>query len=174
MIFRKAERRPRGAAAALYAAAVTKARSPELYAELGAPDTVEGRFELLTLHVILILDRLRGCGSAAADASQALFDLYCSNLDGALREMGVGDLIVGKRMKVLGGAFYGRAGAYRDAFAALPDESALSDVIGRTILDGAHDADPAPLATYVAKTRRSLADLGLDDLLAGASPWPTA
>src|SRR4051812_2446073 len=93
---------------ALYAQVVEQARRPALYQDLGCPDTVEGRFELYTLHVVLVLERLRTGGETAAETSQALFDTYVKGLDDGLREMGVGDLSVGKKMRRLGEAFYGR------------------------------------------------------------------
>src|SRR6187399_2406964 len=102
---------------ALYAAAVAQARTPGLYAELGAPDTREGRFEIYSLHVYLLLERLKDQGPQAADTAQALFDTYLSALDHSLREMGVGDLSVGKRMRKLGEAFYGRIKGYETALA---------------------------------------------------------
>src|SRR5262252_7474214 len=89
---------------ALYAAAARQARTPVFYGELGVADTVEGRFELFSLHVALILLRLKGQGPAAADVAQHLFETYVRSLDDALREMGVGDVVVGKRMKKLGAA----------------------------------------------------------------------
>ncbi|HXV00005.1 MAG TPA: ubiquinol-cytochrome C chaperone family protein [Caulobacteraceae bacterium] len=173
MIFGKKRPRPT-AAARLYDAAVTQSRSPDLYAGLGAPDTVEGRFELLTLHVILILERLRGEGPMATALSQALFDLYCRNLDGALREMGVGDLTVSRRMKALGGAFYGRAAAYRAAIADLPDPNELAALVGRTVMAGAATFDPRPLAAYLAQRQSDLANGSIQALLLGVAPWPAA
>ena len=127
--------RPRPAQAAgraLYALAVDRARMPGLYADLAAPDTAEGRFEIYSLHVVLLLDRLRGQGAEAAEVSQVLFDAYVKDLDTALREMGVGDLSVGKKMRKLGEAFYGRVKHYDDAFAALPDRGPLEAMIART------------------------------------------
>jgi cytochrome b pre-mRNA-processing protein 3 len=175
MIFRRTRTSSpprRSAGRELYDAAVRQARSPALYAVMGAPDTVEGRFELLTAHVILLVDRLAGAGEDAAQSSQALFDTYVSNLDGALREMGVGDLTVGKRMRALGGAFYGRAEAYRAAFRALPDTVAMEAVIGRTVLVGGSSSDPAPLAAYMASARQSLSDASVASLLQGSPTWP--
>jgi cytochrome b pre-mRNA-processing protein 3 len=141
-----------------------------LYAAWGAPDTVEGRFEVLTLHVILLIDRLGDLGAEATATSQALFDAYLSDLDGALREMGVGDLAVGKRMRSLGRAFYGRATAYRAAFASLPDRTALQDLISRTILADQDTANGGALADYAIASREALAKQGRD-LLHGAA-WP--
>jgi cytochrome b pre-mRNA-processing protein 3 len=168
-------RRPaKSAGRALYEGAVKQARTPALYAVMGAPDTVEGRFELLTLHVILLVDRLRQAGEEAQASRQALFDAYVSDLDGALREMGVGDLVVGKRMKALGKAFYGRAASYRDAFAALPDRGLLEDLIARTILEGAASPRPDLLADYVLASRERLAGQCVAGLLSGESPWPAS
>jgi len=162
--------RRRSAGRALYESAVRQARAPALYASLGAPDTVEGRFEVLTLHVILLIERLRGEGGAAQASSQALFDTYVRDLDGALREMGVGDLSVGKRMRELGNAFYGRAAGYRKAFEALPDQAPLQDLIGRTILQGAEEVRPTALADYAARCRDALRRM--TDVLADEPPWP--
>ena len=158
------------AAERLYRQAERQARAEVFYARMGVPDTVAGRFELLTLHVILLIDRLKAERSAVDDR-QALFDAYLSNLDGALREMGVGDLSVGKRMRKLGEAFYGRAKAYEDAFAALPDLAALEEVVGRTALAGAGEDPVRDLATYVARCRASLSDRATEDILSAAPAW---
>jgi cytochrome b pre-mRNA-processing protein 3 len=137
---------------------------------MGASDTIEGRFELLTLHVILLVEALRNRGEELRGSSQAMFDAYVSDLDGALREMGVGDLTVGKRMRALGGAFYGRAAAYREAFSALPDVRALEGLVGRTIMpDG---ADPGLLAVYVTQCRDILAACETPELLNAGPSWP--
>lgn len=159
------------AARNLYAGVVVQARSPGLYADLGAPDTVEGRFELYTLHVMLLLDRLRGQGEAAQETSQALFDAYVQALDDALREMGVGDLAVGKKMRKLGEAFYGRAKSYETAFAALPDQAPLTALLERTVYAEA-DAGRAPeLAAYVVSQRAHLADQPIEAATAGDVRW---
>jgi cytochrome b pre-mRNA-processing protein 3 len=156
---------------ALYAMVVERSRRPALYADLGAPDTVEGRFEVYTLHVMLLLDRLRGQGPAAARVSQALFDTYISALDDALREMGVGDLSVGKKMRKLGEAFYGRAKSYEAALAALPDRAPLEALIRRTVLADDAGADPRGLTDYVTAERVALAALPLEAVLDGQVNW---
>jgi cytochrome b pre-mRNA-processing protein 3 len=158
----------------LYVAAVDQARRPVLYEALGAPDTVEGRFEVYTLHVMLILDRLRGQGPKAAEAAQSLFDTYLGALDDALREMGVGDLSVGKKMRKLGEAFYGRAKSYETAFAALPDNEPLRALIRRTVHADQESADSEALAAYVLDQRAALATHPLDSLLAGQVAWSAA
>ncbi|MGA2952638.1 MAG: ubiquinol-cytochrome C chaperone family protein [Caulobacteraceae bacterium] len=136
--------------------AVRQARAEALYAVMGAPDTIEGRFEVLTLHVILLIEALRTGGETAAATRQALFDAYLSDLDGALREMGVGDLSVGKRMRELGKAFYGRAAAYRKALESLPDRTDLERLIGRTILADSPGPSPDALADYVVRCHQAL------------------
>ncbi|HEX3364362.1 ubiquinol-cytochrome C chaperone family protein [Phenylobacterium sp.] len=166
--------RPRPAVAAgraLYARAVEQARAPGLYADLAAPDTVEGRFELYSLHVVLLLDRLRGQGDLAADVSQVLFDTYVKGLDSALREMGVGDLSVGRKMRKLGEAFYGRGKSYEVAFAALPDQTQLDALLARTVYADADAAQTPRLAAYVLGQRAALAAQDLEPLLAGQVTW---
>jgi cytochrome b pre-mRNA-processing protein 3 len=154
---------------ALYASAVAQARRPEFYTGMGAPDTLEGRFELYTLHVVLLILRLKGQGNNPSAAAQALFDAYLQSLDIALREMGVGDLSVGKKMKKLGRAFYGRVRSY-DAAQAAPGE--LDDLIRRTVYEGAPDIDSDKLVRYALAARESLAEQPMDRLLAGEAAWP--
>jgi cytochrome b pre-mRNA-processing protein 3 len=157
----------------LYAAAAAQARTPALYAAMGAPDTVEGRFEVYTLHVAMLLRRFKGQGAEAAETAQGLFDAYVKALDDALRDMGVGDLSVGKKMRKLGEAFYGRVKNYDEALAALPDRAALAAMIGRTVLAGQEGADAGPLADYAAAAMARLEAEPLQTLLQGDAPWPT-
>lgn len=161
----------RKAAERLYAAAAAQARAPAIYARMDVPDTVEGRFELLTLHVILLIDRLKDGPAGAAAARQILFDVYVGNLDAALREMGVGDLAVGKRMRKLGEAFYGRARACEAAFKALPEAGPLEAVLARTVFEAVPGAEPAALADYLRRCRESLASGDVEALMAGAPSW---
>lgn len=158
---------------ALYVRVVEQARSPALYRDLGAPDTVEGRFELYSLHVVLLLERLRFQGDAAAETSQALFDTYVKALDDALREMGVGDLAVGKKMRKLGEAFYGRAKSYLAALESLPDRGPLEALLARTVYAGAEDRS-AGLADYLLAQRETLAAIPTERLTAGEVTWRPA
>src|ERR1700761_7185203 len=112
--FRKPRLAPVGTIEAIYGMIVTRAREPIFYRDLGVPDTVNGRFDLLLLHLWLLLRRLRAIASAK-DLSQALFDRFCEDMDDNLREMGVGDQTVPKRMRAFGEAFYGRTRAYDQA-----------------------------------------------------------
>jgi cytochrome b pre-mRNA-processing protein 3 len=96
---------------------VAQARLPCFYREYGVPDTVNGRFDLLVLHLAIVLDRLAE-GSELRAIGQALFDRFCEDMDDNLREIGIGDLSVPREMQRIGEAFYGRAQAYRSALAS--------------------------------------------------------
>ena len=157
---------------ALYAATVAQARSPALYTTLAAPDTPNGRFEVYTLHVLLVLERLRAIGAPAAATSQAYFDAYIGGLDNGLRELAVGDLSVGKTMRRLGEAFYGRGKALDGAIAALPDRAPLDALLGRTVFGGAAAANAARLGDYLLRAREALAAAPAASLLAGEISWP--
>lgn len=132
---------------------VTQARQPGFYESFGVPDTVEGRFDLVVLHLWMILRQLRPAG-AGSPLSQALFDHFCSDLDANLREMGVGDLAVPKRMQRFGEAFYGRAAAYDAAVAA--GHEALAQALCKNVLNGGAAEAAGQLAGYVEATLAGL------------------
>ena len=164
--------RPRPArqsAALLYQAVTRQARRPDFYTLLGAPDTVEGRFELYSLHVILLLERLRDQGPQLGEVSQALFDAYVRALDDALRDLGVGDLSVGKKMRRLGEAFYGRAKSYQQALVGHGAD--LEALIVRTVYAGAPNPGAAALTVYVRRCHAVLAQMDQAALLAGEPRW---
>ncbi|MBU1377884.1 MAG: ubiquinol-cytochrome C reductase [Alphaproteobacteria bacterium] len=166
--------KPRPAHAAgreLYARAVAQARVPGLYTELGAPDTVEGRFELYSLHTYLLLERLKDQGPQAAETGQVLFDTYLSGLDNGLRELGVGDTVVGKRMRKLGEAFYGRVHSYEAALAAMPDRTELEALVARTVYAAQAESKAAALADYLLAQRAVLAGQPLEAIVAGDVTW---
>src|SRR4030081_3217785 len=104
-------------APAVYDRIVAASRVPGLYADLGVPDTVSGRFEMMVLHVFLVLRRLHDGGAPENALGQSVFDTFCSEMDPSLRELGVGDLGVPKRMRQVGQAFYGRTQAYSESIA---------------------------------------------------------
>lgn len=155
----------------LYAAAVSQARSPGFYSQLGAADTSMGRFELYTLHVVLLTRRLKGKGEQARETSQALFNAYVDDLDIALREIGVGDLSMGKKMKKLGQAFYGRMSAFE---AAMDGDSDLEALISRTVFEERGDGDAAAMAAYVRAADAELGAQADEALLGGVVKWPEA
>ena len=120
----------------LYGAAVAAARDPVFYAELGVPDTVDGRFDMVSLHVYLVVRRLGVLPEPGPKLAQAVFDAMFSDMDVNLREMGVGDLSVGKRNRAMWEAFHGRAAAYQAALAA-GDDGALEEALRRNVWRGA-------------------------------------
>lgn len=141
------------------------ARVPALYLDLGVPDTVEGRFEALCLHVVLVLRALRRLPAPAADVAQDLVNSVFEQLDSSLRELGVGDMGVSKRMKKLAQAFYGRAAAY-DAALDAGDVDGLSVTLARNVLAREDAGSARGLAAYVAAADAGLAGTDLDALLA--------
>ena len=171
MIFRLFRRDPRARTiAALYGAIVAQARRPVFYLALGVPDTVEGRFEMVALHLALLCRRLGRDGAAGQSLSQGVFDMFCRDMDDHLREMGVSDLRVPKTMRKLGEAFYGRLDAY-DRALAQEDDEALAAALARNALDGASAAAPR-LAAYVREATRRLDAASLAQLHDGQVSFP--
>jgi cytochrome b pre-mRNA-processing protein 3 len=146
----------------LYQRMAAASRHPLLYERLGVPDTVEGRFESLTLHLILVLRRLRELPNPADQVAQDLVDTFFRHLDHSLRELAVGDLAVPKRMKKLAEAFNGRSRAY-DAALQQPDDSELAKTLQRNVT-GAEGTGEG-LAAYVRASERDLAERDLGALL---------
>lgn len=141
---------------ALYAASAEQARRPDFYLSYGVEDSVEGRFEMAALHAYLLLRRLKGAGDAASRLSRAYTEVFFSEMDGALRELGVGDLSVGKKIRAMAEAFYGRIAAYESALASDDGAVRLVSALSRNVY-GEKNPDAAErLADYV---RRSIAIL---------------
>ena len=140
------------AAAALYAAAVAAARAPAYYTALGVPDTLDGRFDLVGLHAFLLIRRLARAEPPGPELSQAVFDAMFRDMEANLREIGVGDLSVKKKMKQMWEAFHGRAAAYEAGFADA-DAAALPAALARNVWRGA----PAPQAGALARVVRAQA-----------------
>ncbi len=150
----------------LYELAVRQAREPGFYTQLGVADRIDARFELYTLHVLLLVMRLRDEGERGAQAAQDLFDTYVSALDHALRELGVGDISVGKKMRKLGEALYGRMTAY-EAPLRDGDAAALSAGLARNIHESEDAATGARLADYALARRARLAAQDFNAVVAG-------
>ena len=159
----------RGTIEAIYGMIVTQAREPLFYRDLGVPDTVNGRFDLLLLHLWVVLRRFRSA-EGAANVSQALFDRFCEDMDANLREMGVGDLTVPKRMQAFGEAFYGRSAAYDAAFAT--GDEALAQALCKNVLNGEDMENARRLATYAKIASARLHGLDDSTLLAAAWTFP--
>ncbi|MEN0652128.1 MULTISPECIES: ubiquinol-cytochrome C chaperone family protein [Hyphobacterium] len=152
-------------AEALYWACVEQARSPEFYAELGIPDTVEGRFELISLHVGLLIRRLNAEGETGKAVAQDVFDAMFRELDSALREMAVGDMSVGKQIKAMGEAFYGRMKAY-DAGLSAGDARQLDAPFARNLLaENSCESDARPLSDYALASQAALAEQSGETLM---------
>lgn len=130
----------------LYGTAVRAAREPVLYERLGVADTIDGRFDLVGLHVVLLIRRLRGAAPPGPALAQAAFDAMFSDMDDMLRELGL-DLGVPRRVKAMWEAFHGRAQAYEAALDA-GDREALAAALGRNVWRG--EAPPAGAATALA------------------------
>lgn len=157
MIFRLFRRDPHAPTiAALYGAIVAQARRPAFYLGFGAPDTAEGRFDMLVLHLALLCRRLGAADAAAQALSQGVFDMFCSDMDRNLREMGVGDLSVPKKMQKLGEAFYGRLGVYDRALAADDDEALAAALAKNVFAEAAPSGRARRLAAYVRAAAREL------------------
>jgi cytochrome b pre-mRNA-processing protein 3 len=160
----------RGTIGAIYGMIVTQAREPLFYRELAVPDTVNGRFDMVVLHLWMVLRRLKPVANGQ-ELSQALFDRFCDDMDGNLREMGVGDLTVPKRMQAFGEAFYGRTAAYDLALAA--GEEPLAQALCRNILNGNEIEKGRRLTIYVQAAISALAALDEATLRDGAWQFPS-
>jgi cytochrome b pre-mRNA-processing protein 3 len=164
-------------AEALYASIVAQARQPAFYQAWQVPDTVDGRFEMVALHAFLVMHRLKTAAPAARARGQDLFDTMFADMDRSLREMGAGDLGVGRRVKAMAQGFYGRIAAYENALAAAQPE-ALAAALRRNVY-GTLGANAAPspralaaLSAYVRAAAAMLARESDDELIAGRVRFP--
>jgi cytochrome b pre-mRNA-processing protein 3 len=156
MIWTRFRRQPRrDTIAALYGTIVAQARSPSFYRDFGVSDTVNGRFDMIVLHLAVFLHRLKTAGADQVALGQPLFDTFCSDMDGNLREMGISDLKVPKEMRRMGEAFYGRIKVYDEALSS-DGEAALVEAIGRNIYGDGNAAEAPRLAAYVRAAVQSL------------------
>jgi len=151
---------------ALYELAVRQAREPAFYAGLGVPDRIDARFELYTLHVLLLVMRLRDEGERGGEIGQDLFDTYVSALDNALRELGVGDISVGKKMRKLGEAMYGRMMAWETPLRD-NDPGTLAEGLARNVYESEDSAAGAALAAYTLASRARLAAQTFEAVVSG-------
>lgn len=151
-LFRRGDNAGRTAALGLYEQIVAAARQPRLYEAWNVPDTPLGRFEMMSLHMVLFLHRVRGETGAISDVAQILTDEFFQDVDHSLRELGISDMGVPKRIKKLARMFYGRAKSYSDALDA-DDLPALQEALARNVRPGVTDwAETADLAAYMKRT----------------------
>lgn len=150
-----------------YVTIVNHARSPEFYTRCGVPDTPDGRFDMILLHAFLLYQRFKIDADETAELGQAVFDLMFADMDQSLREMGVGDMGVGRRIKGMAEAFYGRLAAYDNA--VLGSDSDVAKVLFRNLYQ---DASPATsqvdgIVTYIRRELEDLRSIPVEELLAG-------
>jgi len=140
----------------IYGSIVAQARQPAFYAELRVPDTIEGRFELLVIHLFLAIEALRQAGKEGQDLSGDLVDMFAADMDATLREMGIGDLKVPKHMRSLAEVLHDRMGAYRAAVAEGTD--ALAPLLTRHVYRsaGEHGTTADRLARYMSASHAAL------------------
>ncbi|MEX2642075.1 MAG: ubiquinol-cytochrome C chaperone family protein [Acetobacterales bacterium] len=166
------------AADRLYAAAVAQARQPGFYRDLGVPDTVDGRFELIALHVFLLVDRLQRDGEPGRETAQALFDAMFSDMDCCLREMGVGDLGVGKKVKFMAQGFNGRCIAYAEALRRPGNDEAMHVALRRNVFGTVSQEPPGhalhALCAYLRREAETLAAAPGGPLLQGRAAFGAA
>jgi cytochrome b pre-mRNA-processing protein 3 len=168
----------RDAAELAYGRVVEQARNPAFFVFHGVPDTFDGRFELICLHAFLYLHRLKIERPSSAGLSQAFFDAMFVDLDRTLREMGVGDLGVGKHVKRMAQGFYGRIRAYQEGIAG--DGSALGAALARNLFGTVRASEPGTgampgigaMAEYVRGAARELARQPAAGLLRGRVRFP--
>jgi cytochrome b pre-mRNA-processing protein 3 len=160
----------------LYVAAVAQARRPGFYADCQVPDTVDGRFEMIALHVFLLLHRLKDETEAdARPLARALSEALFADMDRSLREMGAGDLGVGKRVQAMAEGFYGRVAAYE---AGLGGQARLEDAIRRNVHGtiappGPESTAVAAIAAYMQSARKALEACAFAALRDGQPAWPS-
>ncbi len=155
------------AANRIYLSLVEQARQPGFYLSCGVPDTADGRFDMIILHAFLLLRRLKKDHEQTAELAQELFDLMFADMDQNLREMGVGDLSVGKRIKGMAEAFYGRIAAYEAGLTEGPEvlENALRRNLYRHV--SPEDDQVAAIAQYMDREAGRLDDIEIETFSAG-------
>jgi cytochrome b pre-mRNA-processing protein 3 len=167
------EAQARRTALKLYGAVVAQARQPGFFAVLGVSDTPEGRTDMIILHLFIVLERLNAAGAEGRKTARALSEIFVTDIDDCLREMGVGDLSVPKKVKRAAQAMGERCQAYQRAATSAPDESLLAPEIASTVSGlGADPASAAALARYVLTGRSHVAAMSDSVLLAGEVGFP--
>lgn len=157
----------RAAATTLYAAIVDQSREAAFFGALGVPDTLDGRFDMIVMHTFLVISRLNQEGQDGKDLAQAVFDLMIEDMDRGLRLLGSADVRLGKRIKAMAQAYYGRARAYEEALADVG--GALAEAVHRNLFRGAegHEERAKLVASYLRREAEDLGRLEAGGLLAG-------
>lgn len=173
-LFGRERRSNRAVTEALYERIVAAARQPVFYSDWGVPDTPLGRFEMLSLHMFLFQHRLHGEEGQSRDLAQVLIDEFFLDVDHSLRELGISDVGVPKRMKKLAKMYYGRTAAYADALERA-DSAALEAALRRNVRPDAEAwPEAAGLASYAQQAVAALAAQPSGSICAGALHFPEA
>ena len=155
---------------ALYIATVKQSRTPKFYLDLEVADTVEGRFDMIILHIFFVMRRLKAGGEKTELFSQALFDLLFMDMDQNLRELGVGDMGLARRVPKMAEAFYGRITAYEEGLSIIDDEdTTLKDALDRNLYRKtiASDESLQAMAQYLRKECNAVDKMDMGILLKG-------
>ncbi|WP_417666876.1 ubiquinol-cytochrome C chaperone family protein [Roseibium sp.] len=172
MLFGLFRRKTRDAEHNVYCQIVAQARQPVFYTDFGVPDTIDGRFDLIVVHAVLLFRRLRGEGAAVSRFAQNVFDLFFHDMDASLRELGVSDVRVPKKIKVMGEAFYGRADAYMPAIES-GDAAALAEALQRNVyVDVDGGKAPEALARYMIAAAKNTDGQETKSILSGDLRFP--
>ncbi len=153
----------------LYGAIVAAARHAQFYEKMGVADTIDGRFEMIVLHLFLMLNRLKG--ESVEDVRQRLTDAFFADMDRSLRELGVSDATIGKRVRKLAESYYGRVTAYDNALLAGP--GVLEETVNRNIYpDGAPEVAKEAMVNYIAAAAELLGTIPLEQILRSELKFP--
>ena len=158
---------------AIYSAIVAQSRQPVFYADWLVPDTVTGRFDMISLHMALLFRRLRAEQGGQKAFSQAVFDLFFKDMDRSLREMGVTDIGIPKKIQKMGNIFFGLLAAMNEAMDRR-DSAALAAVLARNIFDEGDGGHVQSLAAYMLAQDDVLAAQSADAIMAGTIQFGAA
>lgn len=162
----------RNSVRAVYGAIVAAARHEKPYAEWGVPDSVDGRYDMIILHAVLVLERLSSGDDKAQVFAQGLTDEVFADMDRSLREMGVGDISVGKKVRRMAEMFYGRAQAYRPLLQT-GDQTGLAEALARNVFAGLESGEgPRLLAAYAVAALAHLQERPIEPILSGTVEFP--
>ncbi len=164
-------KRNRWAVDQLHRSILKQAMRPEFYDAAGVRDNFSGRFEMTSLHAVLAFRRLRSLGGTGRDMAQDCFEALFDGFDEALRDIGTGDLTVGKKIRKMGEAYYGRSSAYEEALAAGAPPELLETALGRNLGIG-EGAPVARFVRYVRSVEETLARHPDESMLSGQLSWP--
>jgi cytochrome b pre-mRNA-processing protein 3 len=162
----------RATAKELYGAIVSQARQPAFYARQGVPDTPDGRYEVIVLHLFLVLERLKALGEPGRVLSQNLIETFVEDMDDSMREMGVGDLTVPRKVKKAAAGLWDRAEVYRQALTE-PGDARLSGQLRASIpSEPGRALNADALARYVRACAAHLAHQPAGDAVSGRMTFP--